>query len=140
MTQFGSHPCLGNPKFFPPAPPPVVRPIVRRPTRPLAPSLSKRIRRLRPPSEKRELVGSSRQIKVLAVAATMFGITIADIIGERKFEFLVKARIYVAVRLRSEYGMSLPQIGRMLGGRDHTTILYLLRRAQGLDRHGRPRQ
>jgi hypothetical protein len=45
----------------------------------------------------------------------------------RKIQF-VKARQEAAYRLRLELGYSLPQIGRLLGKRDHTTILHAIRR------------
>lgn len=38
------------------------------------------------------------------------------------------ARIEIARRLRDELKMSLPAIGREMGGRHHTTILYYLRK------------
>jgi chromosomal replication initiator protein len=45
----------------------------------------------------------------------------------RKIQF-VKARQEAAYRLRLELNYSLPQIGRLLGKRDHTTILHAIRR------------
>ena len=54
--------------------------------------------------------------------------TIRQMKGDsRKFRF-VKARQEAAYRLRLELGYSLPQIGRLLGKRDHTTILHAIRR------------
>lgn len=54
--------------------------------------------------------------------------TIRQMKGDsRKIRF-VKARQEAAYRLRLELGYSLPQIGRLLGKRDHTTILHAIRR------------
>jgi len=45
----------------------------------------------------------------------------------RNFE-LVTCRQEICYRLREETSYSLPQIGRLLGGRDHTTVLFAIRR------------
>jgi chromosomal replication initiation ATPase DnaA len=50
-----------------------------------------------------------------------------DLLGPRKLRHLCRARAAIAVELRS-YGLSYPTIGRVLGGRDHTTIMNLVRR------------
>jgi hypothetical protein len=34
--------------------------------------------------------------------------------------------------MRHRYGMSYPQIGKRIGGRDHSTIIHLCRKAEGL--------
>lgn len=41
---------------------------------------------------------------------------------------IAHARQYAMWRMRQETTQSLPQIGRFLGGRDHTTVLYGVRR------------
>lgn len=38
------------------------------------------------------------------------------------------ARVEIARRLRDELHLSLPAIGRAMGGRHHTTVLYYLRK------------
>lgn len=45
----------------------------------------------------------------------------------RNFE-LVTCRQEICYRLKDETSYSLPQIGRLLGGRDHTTVLFAIRR------------
>jgi hypothetical protein len=45
----------------------------------------------------------------------------------RNFE-LVTCRQEICYRLKEETSYSLPQIGRLLGGRDHTTVLFAIRR------------
>ena len=42
---------------------------------------------------------------------------------------LVAARAEIVRRIRETTRLSLPQIGAVLGGRDHTTILHYLRKA-----------
>ena len=41
---------------------------------------------------------------------------------------LVTCRQEICYRLKEETSYSLPQIGRLLGGRDHTTVLFAIRR------------
>ena len=65
--------------------------------------------------------------------AQRHGVSMADILGERRFRPIVHARQEVAwrlARLRHPDGscrFSLPQIGAWLGGRHHTTILHAIR-------------
>lgn len=66
-----------------------------------------------------------------AVAAE-FNITVADLIGRsQKPKFAIPR--FIAVGFFAELTrMSLPAIGRQLGGRDHTTIMHARRRAAEL--------
>jgi len=50
--------------------------------------------------------------------------TVDEILGPRRFKSIVSARRATAMMLR-EKGLSYPQIGTLLGGRDHTTIMAL---------------
>jgi chromosomal replication initiation ATPase DnaA len=52
----------------------------------------------------------------------------AAVTGRRLFQRLVKIRRTIATELRGEpFKLSLPEIGRALGGRHHSTVLWLLR-------------
>ena len=53
------------------------------------------------------------------------GLKASDVRGPRRHLELVRARRAICARLREE-GCSYPEIGRALGGRHHTTIMYLL--------------
>ena len=55
--------------------------------------------------------------------------------GQSRIRELAECRMIIAVVLR-RLGYSLPVIGGALGGRDHTTILYHLRRFDALSRAG----
>jgi hypothetical protein len=56
--------------------------------------------------------------------ANFYGVTVEDIIGERRMKFMVIPR-QVAVYLSKTLTVrSLPEIGRRFGGRDHATILH----------------
>lgn len=52
-----------------------------------------------------------------------FYVTADDIIGKARFRKLILPRL-VLTKLCIERGMSCKQIGRKMGGRDHTTILH----------------
>lgn len=56
-------------------------------------------------------------------ACRIHGITHAQLIGLSRKKDCVAARKYVIETMRTR-GASLPQIGRVLGNRDHTTILH----------------
>lgn len=57
-------------------------------------------------------------------AMRVFGVSKKDLHGNRRYREIVFARqfvMYWAVRLTP---LSLPQIGRLMGDRDHTTVLH----------------
>lgn len=53
-----------------------------------------------------------------------YGITETEILADRREKRLVIPRHEVFWRARKESRCSLPQIGRLMGGRDHTTVLH----------------
>ncbi len=60
------------------------------------------------------------------------GVPFADLQGPRRLKPMCRARfaaIWIARRITK---LSLPQIGRQLGGRDHSTILNAIARADDL--------
>jgi chromosomal replication initiator protein len=57
-----------------------------------------------------------------AAIAAHHGLTLADMVGRERDDATSNARQAVMVAL-NEAGHSLPKIGRLLGGRDHSTIL-----------------
>lgn len=61
--------------------------------------------------------------KVIKEVAQKRGLTVIDILSERRDYKTVHARHEVFYRLRTETPMSLPRIGRRIGGVDHTTVL-----------------
>lgn len=63
---------------------------------------------------------------VIETVANETGITVAALCGHCRSARLVSARAVAAHRLR-DAGLSLPRIGRAIGGRDHTTIMHCLR-------------
>lgn len=57
-------------------------------------------------------------------AQKLFGVTKAELSGGGRNRRVVFARQFVMYWTRRKVGLSTPQIGRRLGGRDHTTVLH----------------
>jgi hypothetical protein len=68
--------------------------------------------------------------RIVMEVATQTGVSVADIKGDSRTAKCTQPRFYVAWRLQRETALSLPRIGRILGDRDHTTILHAVRRFQ----------
>lgn len=64
--------------------------------------------------------------EIIVQAAREWLITTAQLRGPGRYHLLTEARQYAAYRMRHELGMSYPSIGAELGGRHHTTVMYLL--------------
>ncbi|RYE38415.1 MAG: hypothetical protein EOP21_12240, partial [Hyphomicrobiales bacterium] len=54
-------------------------------------------------------------------------ITMSEMVGPHRFAIIVRARQEAAYRMLHETKLSLTQIGKKLGDRDHTTILHSVR-------------
>lgn len=61
---------------------------------------------------------------IFAVAALVFDVPRAALAGPSRAQHIVAARQAVMLALRKRTRLSLAEIGRLLGGRDHTTVLY----------------
>jgi chromosomal replication initiator protein len=61
---------------------------------------------------------------ILETVADHFGVEVTAFQGSSRSKTIARPRQIAMYLLREETGASLPQIGDMLGGRDHTTILY----------------
>lgn len=75
--------------------------------------------------------------EIVSVVATYFGVTVGEIRGPRRATTLIMPR-HVAMYLVSETcpHLSLPSIGRFFGGRDHTTVLYAVRKINQMHSDG----
>ena len=62
--------------------------------------------------------------KILEYVASQQGISVPDLLGQNRSAKIAIPRQMVMYILREFNEISLPQIGEMLGGRDHTTIMY----------------
>ena len=62
--------------------------------------------------------------QILLAVAEFYRVDIADLTGRSRNKEVVVPRQMAMYLLREETGASLPQIGDLLGGRDHTTVMY----------------
>ena len=62
--------------------------------------------------------------------ADVFGVTRMELCGDRRTPVISRARFAAMHAMRHMTSMSLPLIGKTLGKRDHTTIMYGLGRAE----------
>jgi len=70
---------------------------------------------------------SRRQVSVediIAVTSEMFNLDGDDIVGKRRTARINHARQITMYLIRELTELSLPQIGQLLGGRSHTTVLH----------------
>ena len=74
--------------------------------------------------------------QILRAHAQASGYMVEQLTGSSRAMALTASRHELCYRLRVEGGYSLPRIGQILGGRDHTTILAGVRRHA--ERHGLP--
>lgn len=58
------------------------------------------------------------------------GISLQEMVGPSQFRKIALPRHMLVYEIRQRFNTPLPQLGRIFGGRDHTTILNSLRRAE----------
>jgi chromosomal replication initiator protein len=81
-----------------------------------------------PRSARSAQAGSVEEIQ--QQVAERFGISRAELIGSGRSATPLRARQVAIYLTREMTDLSLPQIGRLYGGRDHTTVLNSLRRVE----------
>jgi chromosomal replication initiator protein len=62
--------------------------------------------------------------KIIKTVTNFFNITIDEILGPKRIKELVYARQIAMYLIRSELNLSYPLIGKEMGGKDHTTVIY----------------
>ena len=62
--------------------------------------------------------------RIIEAIASHEGIEVDDLLGQKRSANIAVPRQLVMYLLRTYNEISLPQIGELLGGRDHTTIMY----------------
>lgn len=69
---------------------------------------------------------------IMRAVSWHMGVPESDIIGERRLQVYIRPRAAICwlAKLLTDY--SLPQIGRVLGDRDHSTVVHLLAKAEKL--------
>lgn len=77
---------------------------------------------------------------IFSEVGRLYGVQLPQMFGPQRFRSIAWPR-QVACYLASELTeASLPQIGRVCGGRDHTTILHAIRRVQDVTKHNREKR
>lgn len=62
--------------------------------------------------------------RVVDVVASVFGVSREKILSRERTREVALPRQVIMYLLREEANVSLPQIGEVMGGRDHTTVIY----------------
>jgi len=62
--------------------------------------------------------------QIIQAIAEFYRVDLVDLTGRGRSKEIVLPRQMAMYLLREETGASLPQIGELLGGRDHTTVMY----------------
>jgi chromosomal replication initiator protein len=62
--------------------------------------------------------------QVLVAVAEVFGLSTDELLGRSRSRDVALPRQVAMYLMREEVNASLPQIGEVLGGRDHTTVMY----------------
>lgn len=70
---------------------------------------------------------------IIAEVIAKHGLTKAELIGEQQGRKIAAARREAAYRMKTETTMSLPQIARRIGWRDHSTVIAALKRYEELE-------
>ena len=74
------------------------------------------------------IVGVPRWKLILREVCAAHGVTLDQLISHNRSKKFIDARMLAYYRLHKELGLSLPQIGRYIGDRDHSTVFYGIKR------------
>jgi len=70
--------------------------------------------------------------QIIEATSRVFGVSVAELNGRSRSAVIVLPRQVAMYLLREEANLSLPQIGSLLGGRDHTTVMYACEKMNGM--------
>jgi chromosomal replication initiation ATPase DnaA len=85
---------------------------------------------IRPDRHRRFLTTQSFAEAALTIVCTHFGADIAKVRGLQRPQSIVRVRSVAAYVLRHATTLSYPEIGVMLGGKDHSTMIVACRRVE----------
>jgi chromosomal replication initiator protein len=74
-----------------------------------------------------DLIPNHRMLEpqqVIDTVASSYGLTVESLLSKDRSHDIALPRQIAMYLLREEANLSLPQIGNVLGGRDHTTVMY----------------
>ncbi|MCA0358715.1 MAG: hypothetical protein LCH78_18025 [Proteobacteria bacterium] len=66
--------------------------------------------------------------EIANLIASTYGVSVANLVGPARHKAISHARQHAMWLMHQQPHLSMPQIGKFLGGRDHTTILHGIRR------------
>lgn len=95
------------------------------PTKPV-----KRVARYAPPFEHEILLPAIVSHTIMQETAAKHGLTMGELMSHRRSRTIVDARHESFWRLSKETSLSLPEMGRRMGGFDHTTAIWGIRQHQ----------
>lgn len=67
---------------------------------------------------------STTPAEIMSTVAAFYGISQADLSGSSRVQAIAQARQIAMYLCREQTSLSLPKIGQLFGGRDHSTVLY----------------
>ena len=70
----------------------------------------------------------AKYVPIMREVCARHGVTVVDLRGKCRKAALALARHELAYRLRNETSYSFQQIGNVMGGRDHTSVIGSIRR------------
>ena len=70
-------------------------------------------------------------LKLIEMVAREWQTSVEDLLGRDRSQRIAEPRQVAMYLLRQETNASLPQIGEVLGGRDHTTVMYAIQKITG---------
>lgn len=70
--------------------------------------------------------------KILQQVGERLNVSLPDMVGQSRRHELVVARQAAMLLCRNKLGLSYPELGRIFGGRDHSTIIHGIRKIQQL--------
>jgi hypothetical protein len=73
-------------------------------------------------------ISMPRWKRIAIEVAIKHKLNLAELLSVRRDSKVVAARYEAMYRMKTETPMSFPEIGRRLGGKDHTTVLYGVRK------------
>ena len=82
------------------------------------------LRDLMPDNSEPEITASS----IMEITAAYFDVTVDELCGPSRSRSLVTARQVAMYLCRELTELSLPKIGQLFGGRDHTTVMHAERK------------
>ncbi|MBN1581079.1 MAG: chromosomal replication initiator protein DnaA [Anaerolineae bacterium] len=83
----------------------------------------------------RDLIAAPKTLtpdQVLGAVARFYQVSEQKVKGRKRNKDIVRPRQVAMYLMRKETSASLPEIGQVLGGRDHTTVIYGVEKIEGL--------